>query len=81
MSDDDPTWHPSDPSQAAAEAAQRFQVDTLPGRTIDEARAIIQAAGGHLQLYAAGDVLTADFRTDRVRALVADGRVVSASVG
>jgi hypothetical protein len=81
VSDDVPTWHPSDPSEVAAEAARRFQIDTLPGRTIDEARAIVEAARGHFQPYSAGDALTAEFRTDRVRALIEDGRVVSASVG
>jgi hypothetical protein len=81
MSDDDPTWHPTDPSQAAAEAAHRFQVDTLVGCTVDEARQRVEAAGGRFQGYGHGDALTAEFRTNRVRALIEDGRVVSASVG
>lgn len=81
MSDDDRAGHPQNVAQRAAEAAQRFQVDTLIGRTVDEARQQVEAAGGHFQGYRHGDALTANFRTNRVRALIEDGRVVSARVG
>jgi hypothetical protein len=81
VSDDVPTWHPTDPSRQAAEAAERFQLDTLAGRSVEDARLVVEGAGGHFQPFHRGDALTLDFRTDRVRALIEDGRVVSASVG
>ena len=72
---------PHDFERAVAEAHARFQVESLVGLPVEEARQRIEAVGGHFQAHTAGQAMTADFRTDRVRALIEDGRVIRASVG
>lgn len=60
------------------EAAARFQLDSLTGRSVAEARAIVEAAGGTFVDLGSDEPITADVRTDRVLAETSRARVVDA---
>jgi hypothetical protein len=53
-----------------------LNLDELVGRSVDEARAAVVAAGGTLRAVTADQAVTADYRPHRVTLLIEDGRVV-----
>jgi hypothetical protein len=52
----------------------------LTGKTVDDARALVIAAGGVTRIVAPGSAVTADFRDNRVTLVVEDGRIVGTPV-
>jgi hypothetical protein len=57
-----------------------LDLQSLVGKPIEEARAIVTAAGCATRTIAPGDIVTADFRPDRVTLIVEDGRVAQTPV-
>lgn len=67
-----------DNGQQAPSALTQFDLGLLVGLSVDDARAAIVGAGGWVRVTAPGDVVTADFRPDRVTLVVVNGPVVRA---
>jgi hypothetical protein len=54
-----------------------LDLPALAGRSVEEARAIVAAAGGVTRTVEPGGSVTLDYRPDRVTLVVAGGRVVA----
>lgn len=52
-----------------------LDLSSLVGRSLDEARAVVETAGGRVRVVGPGDPVTADYRADRVTLIVENGVV------
>lgn len=58
------------------QSLQNLDLDTLVGLPVERARVVVEEAGGVLRAVAPGDVVTLEYRSDRVTVLVIDGEVI-----
>jgi hypothetical protein len=58
------------------QSLQNLDLDGLIGLPVDRARAVVEEAGGMLRAVAPGDVLTMEYRADRVTVVVVNGEVI-----
>lgn len=58
------------------QALRELDLDALIGRPVDEAREIVERAGGTLRAASPGDALRLDLRPSRVTVLIVNGEVI-----
>ena len=54
-----------------------LDLDSLVGRPVEQVQALVRGAGGVTRTVAPGDIVTAEFRPNRVTIVAADGVVVA----
>jgi hypothetical protein len=65
----------------AEDSARALEAADVVGRTVEEARERVEAAGLRLRPVRPGDMVTADWQATRVTAQVGDGVVREARIG
>ncbi len=58
------------------QSLQNLDLDGLIGLPVERARALVEDAGGVLRAVSPGDVVTLEYRADRVTVAVVDGEVI-----
>jgi hypothetical protein len=61
-------------------SVEDLDLESLVGTPVDEARAVVTAAGGVTRTVAPGGVITADFQPNRITLVVEGGRVCETPV-
>ena len=56
-----------------------LDLDALVGLPVERARTIVDQAGGVLRAVAPGDVVTLEYRPDRVTVVVVNGEVIESN--